>query len=146
MIDKEFHLLNLGLFSKDALMEEYSQVYSGCIVVLKRNNYLNRLINEAKANKSYIYCNGNILRLTIDNRVNIEYWTSSNIIKTYGFKLYVWDYQKVSNIVLVIIESNGTSYISGMCNERFIESYVEENNVVLLLSKYNEKLLWECIN
>ncbi len=146
MIDKELDLLDLGLFSKDILVEEYGQVYSSCIVVLKRNNYLNRLINEARANKCHTYCDGSIFRLVIGSRVNIEYWTNSNAIRVYGFKLYVWNNQKISNTVLIIIEGNGESYISGICDGKYIESYMGRGDVVLVMSKYNEKLSWECIS
>jgi len=146
MINRGLDLLDLGLFSKDLLMEEYDQVYGNCIAVSKRNNYLNRLISEARVSKCYIQCSGSIFRLVIGSRVNIEYWTSSSVIRVYGFRLYVWDNQKISNMILIIIEGNGESYISGVCDGKYIESHMGKDGVALVMSRYHEKLSWECIS
>ncbi len=147
MRKRELSLLDLGLFSREMLMKDYERAYSNCIIVVNKNNYLEKLINDAKTSGCYIHCTGNIFRLIVDNVASIEYWSSSNTIIIYGFRIRVLDKQKINNMILLVVEGGMESYVSGICDGKHFESYVGKGDIVILMLRYyNEKLFWECIS
>ncbi len=143
----ELRLLDLGIFDRETISDiiDVGKDYD-CGIVVKSDIYLRRLINEAVACGCCISCNGSILRLFVSGIANVEYWTSLSGIRICGFKLYLWSTDKINKFIILAFESYGESYISGLCNSRPLESYIDRRKITLLWSRYSGKLLWECIS